>query len=686
MSANQEILAGPILRRCDKTQVNVWIATSVRPAQLKCEIFNEDRLLSSSSFKTVKLGEHLFVNLISARPTADRFPEDALLNYDLMFNNEDLNDLGLTSGNDSIVYGDQSLPGFIIASASSNLTRRVFHGSCRKLHGEGRDALALADEELNRYSADPQMRPSALFLTGDQIYADDVAAPLIKSLSALAETMCPNEPAVPDMPWPPSSIAINKRHTLMDRKAAFTSSAAENHLISFGEYAAMHLMSWSGASWPDKFESDVDVIKDRIFHPFHISKETTKARAAYRKQVKYLDLNRQTLPNVRRVLANVPSYMILDDHEVTDDWNLSRSWVDDVNNSAAGPRIINNALAAYWAFQGWGNEPQNDNNSELIAALESYLNTSSPSDRESARFNDAIKAHDWSYVAPTQPPALVLDTRTHRNMNVEDDEMPWLINQERLGSMTRQLSSFDGYSQVLVVSAAPVVGIETVEEGQAMLSELGDMAISLDFECWSASPMGLAQFFKHLHNAAGDDQTLIFLSGDVHYTFNMSGSFKWQDEILNFKQITSSAQKNTGWANRKVMKLAAALDGQRTLYGWDERPTSNYYENVVKRNPSNYIHEFTQYPRLLNQTPLLLSEGLKNKMDIEENCDWEIRSDYLKMTPDAHDDDHNEEQRIVGHNNIGCLTFDGNGSLSNTTFAWCDDDARAYTVDFPADE
>jgi phosphodiesterase/alkaline phosphatase D-like protein len=58
------------------------------------------------------------------------------------------------------------------------------------------------------------------------------------------------------------------------------------------------------------------------------------------------------------VLANVPTYMIFDDHDVTDDWNLTARWRHRVHASPAGRRIVANALAAYWAFQGWGNDPR----------------------------------------------------------------------------------------------------------------------------------------------------------------------------------------------------------------------------------------------------------------------------------------------------------------------------------------
>ena len=57
----------------------------------------------------------------------------------------------------------------------------MFYGS--KLHGKGEDCLVIADKLIKDSVKDLNRRPSALFLTGDQIYADDVAGPLIRYLN-----------------------------------------------------------------------------------------------------------------------------------------------------------------------------------------------------------------------------------------------------------------------------------------------------------------------------------------------------------------------------------------------------------------------------------------------------------------------------------------------------------------------
>ena len=67
---------------------------------------------------------------------------------------------------------------------------------------------------------------------------------------------------------------------------------------------------------------------------------------------------RAGLPRVRRALANVPTYMIGDDHEITDDWYFSRQWRERVFTRTLGVDIIRNGLIAYTVMQAWGNDPR----------------------------------------------------------------------------------------------------------------------------------------------------------------------------------------------------------------------------------------------------------------------------------------------------------------------------------------
>ena len=63
----------------------------------------------------------------------------------------------------------------------------VYHTSCRKPHGGGRDGLALALTDMaTRFSATPAPQPHLLVMSGDQIYADEVGHPLMPRVLRVA--------------------------------------------------------------------------------------------------------------------------------------------------------------------------------------------------------------------------------------------------------------------------------------------------------------------------------------------------------------------------------------------------------------------------------------------------------------------------------------------------------------------
>ena len=193
------VLAGPLLRRVEPGRVLVWLATS-RPVTVHGEILsleprgggNRPRRLGRGAGRRVRLGPRLFIHLISILPdpAVGAFPSNQLLGYDLLLSDDAasgpprrLGDLGLLAGPRAVTLGDLPLPSFFLPARSAALN--LLHGSCRLLHGHGEDALVAADELLAEGARDLDRRPSALVLTGDQIYGDEVAGPLIGHLTRL---------------------------------------------------------------------------------------------------------------------------------------------------------------------------------------------------------------------------------------------------------------------------------------------------------------------------------------------------------------------------------------------------------------------------------------------------------------------------------------------------------------------
>ena len=196
------------------------------------------------------------MHLAVAVPRADAFPAGELLAYDVEVTPEPdgggvrLADLGLLDGPAAIAYPGLPLPTFVLPPADDP-SLGVLHGSCRLLHGEGEDAMACADELLAASARDVATRPRALFLTGDQIYADDVAGPLVAHLRQLAEELMgpADERSMPGCP-PLSQVPVNGRRELAADRARLTGPKVDDHLLSFGEFAAMYVTAWNERRGP----------------------------------------------------------------------------------------------------------------------------------------------------------------------------------------------------------------------------------------------------------------------------------------------------------------------------------------------------------------------------------------------------------------------------------------------------
>ena len=533
------ILAGPILRRVEPRLVSVWVALSQPHAVLlsvfegrqqagtAAGVFTDGQPLARGATNTLSLGDKLHVAVVVAELAgAPAAPLVSGLNYsynvafaptqpghdggkplivDALDELEaDLRSEGLLRNapiggrpNRALGYDEGELPGFALPPpALTDL--RILHGSCRRPaftypdddKGERSfDGFAWIDDLIVEWrrgtptatALDANVRPHQLFLTGDQIYADDVSSVMLPMLNRLsiqligAPELLPtryppknddpsreayvnapkrfggfdtlqkfvddrrgkNPPQDPleelkrdsrvrvlqdrcfdrgfrlvypegraygvDPQAPTDSKGVHRwpadlkhfpariRGPVVECEAQF-STGGESHLLSFGEYCAMYLMVWSNAAWELKpgakpalatidevysvpptplpqlwelhscFEkaenaiSRTDATKlEARFKKFR--EEDTEEQKGFARATRTLTDFYDSLPRVRRALANVPTYMVIDDHDVTDDWNLGRAWRDRVFTSALGRRVLTNALVAYVAFQDWGNDP-----------------------------------------------------------------------------------------------------------------------------------------------------------------------------------------------------------------------------------------------------------------------------------------------------------------------------------------
>ena len=542
------VLAGPLLRRIEPGRLVLWLVGS-RPLQLSLLIESEahglERAVTLDGTKCQQLpfGRDAVLHLIDV-PLDEPLPTDCLIEYDLRIGGED--GQGIAHWAPHLLHEGATKPSFVIKSRLD----RVLHGSCRKPHHAAKDGLLCVDDLIEQHLHTPESRPALLLMTGDQVYADDVAGPMLVAVHALVRRLGlydeQLEGAVVDdseelfnhpatyyrreelLPAFKSNEALRERFFGGVEKPVFTTSNGQNHLITLSEVLAMYLLVWSPTPWT-LIETKMPTLD-------------AEQQARYRREEDCLRGFVQGLPRVARGLAHVPSLMIFDDHDITDDWNLSARWEETAYGHPLSRRIIGNALIAYLLCQAWGNQPERF--VELLARAQQLMDSAHDScldtEPQNRLIEDLHQFHGWGYELATQPPLVVLDTRTRRWRSERNLSRPsGLMDWEALSEFQQNLLD---HQAVLIVSAAPMFGVKLIEAVQRIFSWAGHPLL-VDAENWMAH-RGAAHVMMNIFRHSRTPGNYVILSGDVHYSFVYELHIRDRATAPQLWQITSSGVKN----------------------------------------------------------------------------------------------------------------------------------------------
>ena len=535
-----QVIAGPIVRKVTSTECHIWVVTSNADSPTLNLSANEVVVSGNCQRETIRVGKYAFIHLLSFT-SSEPFEDTARIGYSLSFS-DDAQQASWEDEQRGLLYDGQSSLCFHYTETPET----ILHGSCRKPHFHSDDALAQVDVLHKNAFKKQNDFPDLLLMTGDQIYADDVAGPMLKAIHSVIDRLGlyhealegavvtnTNELATHEhgyyereqlLPQIATNTVLSSIFFGAKKKPVFTSVNAQNHLIGSAEIIAMYLLVWSDTLW-----ADINIDKDGIPPKYH---------AIFDKEHEALNGFVKQLPQVRRALAHIPTYMIFDDHDVTDDWNLTRGWEQEVYGNPLSKRMIGNALIGYLLCQGWGNAPKKV--APLIAKVQESMGESGLNSHDEI-IDDLLDFDQWHYRLDTTPPIEVLDTRTQRwrsesNMNKPSGLMDW----EALCDFQH---SIIGKESVIVVSAAPIYGVKVIEAIQKVFTFFGK-ALTVDAENWMAHK-GTANVILNIFRHYKTPPDFIILSGDVHYSFVYDVRLRFRRNSPHITQFTCSGLKNT---------------------------------------------------------------------------------------------------------------------------------------------
>ena len=247
-------------------------------------------------------------------------------------------------------------------------------------------------------------------------------------------------------------------------------------------------------------------------------------------------------PANRWLLSTVPTAMIFDDHDVRDDWNASLDWKKEMESTSWWHGRIVAGLGSYWVYQHLGNlSPRERADDELwqrVAAHErddpdDELDLSDALDAYADRADREPTSVRWSYARDLDDVRLiVVDSRAARDLDpsarglLDRDELAWFDDQLR-----------GGFRQVIVATSLPFLlpmGLHHVEawdeaisqgawgRGAARIGERLRQAVDLEhWAAWENTFQAVARMVVEVADGARGTapQNVLFLSGDVHYSY-----------------------------------------------------------------------------------------------------------------------------------------------------------------------
>ena len=288
----------------------------------------------------------------------------------------------------------------------------------------------------------------------------------------------------------------------------------------------------------------------------------------------HLYLDSWTVPAVRWLLSTVPTAMIFDDHDVHDDWNISRSWVADMRAKGWWDERIVGGFMSYWIYQHLGNLPRSElDENTVYARVRAAEGDAGPILREFAFCADREAAGTrWSYHRDLgRTRLLVADSRAGRMLEpgarsmLDEEEWRW-VEEHAAGDFDHlllgtSLPAFLGCAMHELEAWSEAVCDGAWGRTAARAGEV--IRRALDLEHWAAFRGSFERLVALLeHVASGPDApgSIVVLSGDVHHAYLARVRFAANAGVRSqvYQAVCSPLRNPLDARERRVIRLGGS--------------------------------------------------------------------------------------------------------------------------------
>ena len=239
-------------------------------------------------------------------------------------------------------------------------------------------------------------------------------------------------------------------------------------------------------------------------------------------------------PLIRWLFANVSTSMMWDDHDMSDDWNISYSWLTEMNQRSWWHRRVVGCFASYWIYQHLGNlSPAELEENDVYREVRGNQRADEALFAWARKLDETAAGTRWSFCRDFGGTrAIFIDSRAGRVLEedrramVDDEEWQWIVD--------RTEGDFD---HLLIGTTIPWLLAPGLDRLEAWDEKVGEgvwgarparvaeqLRRAVDFDHWAAFGESFARLRDLLIEVAEGKRgkapaSIVVLSGDVHHAY-----------------------------------------------------------------------------------------------------------------------------------------------------------------------
>jgi PhoD-like phosphatase len=251
-------------------------------------------------------------------------------------------------------------------------------------------------------------------------------------------------------------------------------------------------------------------------------------------------------PLIRWLFSTVSVSMQWDDHDMSDDWNISRSWLEEMRRKSWWHGRATAGIMSYWIYQHLGNlSPQALDEDDLYGQVRGNAHATAVLREFAARAHTTGHGTRWSFCRDLGGTRVIfMDSRAGRVLEegeraiVDDEEWDWIV--EHAGG---------DFDHLLLATTVPWLlspGFHHLEAwservcdgawGRLAARGAEKLRRALDFDHWASFDQSF-QGLRGLLEEVGAGKrgkapaSIVVLSGDVHHAYLAETAFASEAEI-----------------------------------------------------------------------------------------------------------------------------------------------------------